>query len=342
MKVIKYCEEFREKWEDFVLDTPEAANYHQIGWKEVIEKSFGHKTYYLMCMENDIVIGIFPLVFLKSLFFGRFIVSLPFFNYGSVLCSNEKARKMLLDEAIRIAKSVKASHIENRDKKDKVFDLPVKTSKVTLLLPLTSSPDELWKSFKSKLRSQIKRPIKEGMDAHIGGLDELDNFYKVFSINMRDLGTPVYTKNLFKNILYTFPEKTAICTVYLKNNPVGSAFITGFKGTVEVPWASTIREYNYASPNMLLYWNVLKYSCEKGYKLFDFGRSTPDSGTYYFKKQWGAETVQLYWYYWLRQGGALPELNPQNKKFEFLIKIWQKLPVELTKIIGPHIVKGLP
>ncbi len=160
---------------------------------------------------------------------------------------------------------------------------------------------------------------------------------------MRDLGTPVYPKKFFNNILKEFPETTWICTIYTKDEqPVASGVLVGFKEMLEIPWASSLRNYNNYSPNMLLYWGVLKFACEKGYKVFDFGRSTPNEGTYKFKEQWGAKPLQLYWHYWLKNGGHLPELNPKNPKYQIAIKIWQTLPVGLTRLIGPAIVKNIP
>jgi hypothetical protein len=124
--------------------------------------------------------------------------------------------------------------------------------------------------------------------------------------------------------------------------PVASGFLIGFKETLEIPWASSLREYNAQSPNMLLYWTALRFACERGFKTFDFGRSTPGGGTYRFKEQWGAKPVPLYWYYWMRNGGALPELNPNNPKYRSAIALWKHLPVGLTKVLGPFIVRNLP
>ena len=153
------------------------------------------------------------------------------------------------------------------------------------------------------------------MYSNFGREEELDNFYSVFSTNMRDLGTPVYPKKFFRNILDAFPEESQICTIYSKDTvPVASGFLMGYKNNIEIPWASSIRSYNKHSPNMLLYWSLLKFSCKKGYRVFDFGRSTQDGGTYRFKKQWGSKPVQIYWYYWMKNNGNLPVLNLSNPK----------------------------
>ena len=159
---------------------------------------------------------------------------------------------------------------------------------------------------------------------------------------MRDLGTPVYSKNLFKNILNNFPESARIIIIQLNNKPVSAAFLIGYKDKLEIPWASTIKEVNHLSINMLLYWEVLSFAISKKYNFFDFGRSSINAGTYKFKKQWGAQGKESYWHYWLDENTEMPSLNPNNPKYKLVISIWKKLPVSLTRIIGPSIVKNLP
>ncbi len=332
----------REKWDSYVQASEEGTLYHLTGWKEIIENTFGHKTYYIYTEENGKITGILPLVLMKSLLFGRFIISVPFFNYGGICANGENERNALLKYAIEIARKEDAEHIELRHTKKYDFCLSTKESKVCMSLDLPDSSDTLWRGFKSKLRSQLKKPERNGIYARFGGKEEIDNFYDVFVRNMRDLGTPVYPKDFFKNILGTFPKQAIICSVFIDKNPIASGFLLGYKDKLEIPWASSLKKYNKLSPNMLLYWKALQYACEKGYKRFDFGRSTPGEGTYKFKEQWGAKPLQLYWHYWMANGNKLPELNPHNPKFKLAIKTWQKLPLWLTKAIGPSIVKYLP
>jgi len=344
MTVRLYKETDRDRWDKYVMASDQASCYHLIGWKKVIEKTFGHKTYYLLSEDENLEInGILPFVHLKSHLFGSFAVSLPYFNYGGICADREEIGNELLQAATDIARSNGMKHLELRHVQNTVAGLPVKTSKVSMRLSLPLTGEELMKSFPSKLRSQIKRPLQEGMYTQVAGEEELDAFYAVFSQNMRDLGTPVYAKTFFKNILKVFPSNISIYTVYTREKrPVASGFLIGFKDMLEIPWASSLRIFNKLSPNMLLYWSILEFACNHQYKIFDFGRSTPDEGTYRFKEQWGSKPTQLFWHYWMKNGGPLPELNPHNPKYELAIKTWQKLPLWLTKIIGPSIVKNLP
>jgi serine/alanine adding enzyme len=344
MKIHLFDESYREPWDEYVRGNPDSSCYHLTGWKNIIEDTFGHRTWYLLSHDNSgNMNGILPIVHLKSLLFGSFGISMPFLNYGGICADDSEALNGLIREAGLIADVAGMEHIELRHSGNILPDVPVKTSKVTMRMNLPSTVEKLTASFGSKLRSQIKRAVKEGMYAKMGGLAELRNFYHVFSRNMRDLGTPVYPARFFRNILQKFPETTWISTIYdREDRPVASGFLLGFRDTMEIPWASSLKESNRFGSNMLLYSSVLEFACRSGYNVFDFGRSTPGEGTYRFKEQWGAKPEQLYWHYFMKNGGTIPEINPHNPKYTMAIKIWQRLPIGLTKIIGPSVVKNLP
>ena len=330
------------KWDQYVLASEMASVYHLTGWRDVIERSFGHRTHYLMATEGDQILGILPLVFMKSILFGRFLVSLPFFNYGGICANRLDIRQLLMQEAIGLAKRENASHIELRHAAPCDLGLQSKTAKVAMILDLPSSSEALWNAFRPKLRSQIRRAEREGMQVQLGGVELLDGFYGVFSTNMRDLGTPVYSRTFFKTILETFPSAAKILTVLYRQTPVASGFLVAAKGKVEIPWASSLRQYNPLAPNMLLYWHALKNACDWGYAEFDFGRSTIESPTYKFKQQWGARPLQLYWHYWLSHPSFFPEISPRNPKYALLIAAWKRLPLSLTTLLGPLIVRSIP
>ena len=343
MQVRLYNPADKNKWDDYVKRSNGSTLYHYSGWKTVIEKTFGHKTFYLMAADaHNEINGILPLVHMKSFIFGNFMVSMPYLNYGGVCADNNYVQDMLQNEAINIAQRMNAEYIELRHSRAIENGLMTKCSKVSMHLELPASHEALWSQFPSKLRSQIKKPQRDGLVARIGKEEEIESFYNVFSLKMRDLGTPVYPRTFFKNILEEFKKSAWICSVYKDEEPVASGFLFGFKDRLDIPWASSKREYDRFNPNMLLYWNSLKFACENGYRIFDFGRSTPGEGTYKFKEQWGAKPIQLYWHYWLRDGGPLPELNPKNPKYQMAIKIWKILPVTVTKFIGPKVVKNIP
>jgi serine/alanine adding enzyme len=330
-------------WDHFVLSHPHASGYHTLAWRGVISKVFGHRTYYLMARdEGGMVQGVLPLVLTKSPMFGCFLTSMAFFNYGGVLADRAEVRLALQAEAAKTAKHVGAAHIELRQAEPIETDWPGRTRKVSMRLALPTDYDTLLKAFPSKLRSQIRRAQKGGMESRIGGEELLEDFYRVFARCMRDLGTPVYEKGFFQSIIETFPKEVRLCVVSLKGAPLAAGLLYGFRSTLEIPWAASDKRFNRLAPNMLLYSTTLEFACRNGFKEFDFGRSSVDSGTYRFKEQWGAKPVQLNWYYWLRESGPLPELNPQNPKYALAIRMWQQLPVSMTTMLGPMIAKYLP
>jgi FemAB-related protein (PEP-CTERM system-associated) len=330
-------------WDAYVRSHPLATNYHQYAWREVIEKSFGHQAYYFAARNSsDKICGLLPLAYIKSSIFGRYLVSLPYFNYGGMLSDGDEISEYLCQESRKVLEGLHADYVEFRHHDVPLSGLATKQHKVTMILDLKENDEEQWRTLDAKVRNQVRKAEKSGLEAVSGHLEMLDGFYEVFCRNMRDLGTPVYGENFFRNILNNFPDTTRIISVKLEGKTVASGILTWFKGSLEVPWASSIKDYREKCPNNLLYWEAIKFAIRNGARKFDFGRSTPGEGTYRFKKQWGAKPVQLYWQYLLAKGKRLPELNPSNPKFSLAIKLWQQLPVAVTKAFGPRIVKNIP
>lgn len=329
-------------WDHYVNQHPNACAYHQYAFKRVIEKAFGHGTHYLAARSSQgTIVGVLPCVHLNSRIFGNYMVSVPFFNYGGALADNEDIEKALMQALAPIAETTGASHIEYRDTKPRT-GMQQKTGKNSLVLALPEKAEILWQDIGTKVRAQIKKAESFDLEFRSGKAELLDDFYRVFSINMRDLGTPVYSKSFFATLLAQLDLNTTLCIVYRNRQPISCGFLLGYRNTLEIPWASTLRRANAWNANMFMYWHILKLAIERGFAFFDFGRSTRDAGTFKFKQQWGAQPQQLYWHYWLKDQAELPELNPDNPKFALAIAIWQRMPVWLTQIIGPHLVKNLP
>jgi len=343
------------------------------GWRDVIHRTYGHATYYLMAIDEEMdatprraeklrhsvegILGVLPVVHFKHAIFGNFLVSLPFVDGGGILASCREAEDILLSEVIRLGREVGAARIELRqerilapcDKKDAFcsegsrvpLKLTTRSDKVRMLLNLPKSSEMLMKSFKSRLRSQITKPLKEGMTSRAGGAELLEDFYKVFLVNMRDLGSPVHSVQLMRHVLGEFSERSRIFVVYKSEEPVASALVVGLDKVLRNPWASSLRKYASLSPNMLLYLRMLEYACDNGYRVFDFGRSTRGEGTFKFKEQWGAVPAPLHWYLMSPDGKPIDAEKPATQGFERAAHYWKKLPLVVTKIIGPRIRKHI-
>ena len=294
--------------------------------------------------------AILPMVLIRGPLFGSFLVSLPYLNTGGVICSaacsdqdREVYCRALIGQAVEQADQLNVRFLELRNEKAQLHSSLTESnsSKVHMRLPLTATVEELWRSFTPKVRNQIRKGQKGGLTVEWGGLELSRDFYAVFSHNMRDLGTPVYGISLFEQIASQFADEAEFCVVRSGRQALSAAILLHGLGVTEVPSASSLRAYNSSNANMLMYFHLLQRSIERRQQLFDFGRSSPDSGTYRFKQQWGARPAGAVWQYYIRRG-TREDMRPDNVKYRWLIRVWQRLPVSVTRLIGPAIVRGIP
>ena len=329
----------RGDWEQFVNGREDEAGYHAWDWQRVFENAFGHRCVYLMARRGDAVAGVLPLVQIKSRLFGNSLTSLPFLNYGGVVADTAEAAAALVARARSEAAARRCKHVELRHVAAQFPDRPCKRHKVSMRLALGP---HMWDGLDRKVRNQIRKAEKSGLTIERGGQSLVPDFYKVFARNMRDLGTPVYSRRLFEEVMQAFPERSQLHVVRLSGEPVAAGFTYRTRSMVQLPWASSIREFNPLCPNVLLYWDAIQYAQGLGAAMFDMGRSTPNEGTFKFKAQWGAQPVPLHWEYELLTEREMPNVSPANPKFQLAIALWQKLPLALTTRVGPMIVRAIP
>jgi FemAB-related protein (PEP-CTERM system-associated) len=327
-----------QSWNDFVASRPNASGYHSWEWRRVFQRAFGHEPIYLVARLGSDIRGVLPLVQINSVLFGRSLTSLPFLNYGGVVALDEAAAGSLSTAAATVARERRCRHVELRHVARQFPALPCKQHKVTMFLDLAPG---MWERLDRKVRNQIRKAQKSGLTSEVGGAELLPDFYAVFARNMRDLGTPVYSRSFFAEVMDAFPERARVHVVRLNRQAVGAGLSFRTGTTIEVPWASSIRDYLALCPNHLLYWGVLEFATEGGCALLDFGRSTPGEGTFKFKEQWGAHPVSLHWEYpWV--GGGIPNVHPTNPRFSAAVSVWKKLPLAAATWIGPRLARGIP
>ncbi len=289
------------------------------------------------------MVGILPLTLVAGHLFGRFLVSQPFVNYGGILADDPAVAFALAEKAGELRQELSAKCVELRLTNHSGASLPSRENhKVSMLLDLPDTPDQLWSGFKDKVRNQVRKARKCSLTVRNGGEELLDDFYHVFCVNMRDLGTPVYAKSFFGAVLRRFSGQTAILGVYRAGRCIAAGITYGYGTTLQMPWASSLLSHRDACPNHLLYWDALSMGSEKGFACFDFGRSTHGSGPWRFKKQWGARELPLHWEFILAQGEPLPDLSVSNTKFRLAIAVWKRLPLRMANFLGPKIVRGIP
>jgi FemAB-related protein (PEP-CTERM system-associated) len=327
----------------FVREGPVVELSRHPRWLRVLEKGLGHVPYCLEASENGETTGLLALAYVESYLFGKYLVSMPYLNYGGVLADDEAVGHVLIDRAVELADRLNVRRLELRH--EQRFEHPRlghnRTDKVQMRLDLPGSVAQLEKGLNGKVRNQVKKGSNNGLSVSWGGRDLLTDFYSVFSENMRDLGTPVYSQRLFASMLEEFPDRAELCVIRQGTRPVAGAVLLHGWGVTEVPSASSLRAFNSTCANMLMYYQLLVRAVERGQDMFDFGRSTPGGGTYKFKEQWGAQPYGAEWQSYLR-AGCLEETRPDNPRYQWRIRMWQRLPLWLAGMLGPWIVRGIP
>jgi FemAB-related protein (PEP-CTERM system-associated) len=328
-------------WDSLVSELGGGTYAHLWGWREVMRGALGHESWAWSAVDGGgRVQGILPLVRVRSRLFGDYLVSMPFINYGGPLGTPE-AREALGAHAREEARRLGVDLLELRSRTPVPGDLVRSDRKVTVLKELPETSEELWeKGLKAKLRSQVRRPMKEGMSASFGP-ELLGDFYDIFAVTMRDLGTPVLPRSFFESILMHLGEHAVICVVAHEGRPAAAGFGFAMGDALEITWAGALRELSRKAPNMLLYWAMMEESIRRRVAFFDFGRCTPGSGTHRFKRQWGGEDHPLPWAVWSASGVAATP-TPTGRKMELATRAWSRLPVGVTRVLGPRLSRSIP
>lgn len=332
-------------WDSFVRQHPQGLAYHQFAWNQAVNEAYHFEGQYLLAEENQTVVGVLPLILCQSPPLKYKYVSLPFCDVGGVLASNAFAKKQLLEHALVLAREHKVGTVEIRSQVtgdenpgDSNFQ-----QKVRMVLELPDNSEQLLANLKAKVRSQVKKPQRDGLTTQIGGIELIDDFYAVFIRNMRDLGSPVHSRAWILAVLKHFgPQQSRVAVVFLPNGlPAAAGILLLHPATVTNPWSSSLRIYKHLNPNMLLYWAMLAYATDSGFPRFDFGRSTPGGGTHKFKQQWGAQEVPLEWSDILE--GRTIETGTNNSCVRPIVeKVWSRLPLSMTTLLGPRIRRYIP
>ncbi len=343
MKTILLEKTDYDKWDEFILSSPEGSFGQLHGWEKVYEV-YGYKSFPIAAIDDSgRIIGVLRLFLMKDILGKKYLISNPFLSYGGVCADSETTKANLIQKAQEIAVQQQVEYIEIRQLAASVADnLPTKNDYVTMMLKLDKDEDFVWKkSLTTKVRNQVRKAIKSGLTVDFGK-EYFDDLYRVLSVNFRDLGTPLHSKAFFRKILKEFNKSSGIIVAKYNGKVIAGMLYIHFNNVFYNPWAASLREYNKLCPNNIIYWEAIKYACKNGFDYFDFGRSTTAQGTLKFKKQWGTEQVPLYYQYSLNKAKAISKTNAvDNNKYQLAINIWKKLPLTISNTLGPIAVRYL-
>lgn len=327
-------------WDALVARCPESTFCHLAAWREIMADALGHETPYLVAVDDvGNWQGVLPLVRVRSPLLGHYLISMPFLNAGGPIGTSD-AVTGLAKQATALARDLGVDLVELRTRLPLCSTLRVVQRKITVLLELPGSADELWGAFPSKLRSQIRRPMKEGLEARFGP-EQREAFYGVFARNMRDVGTPVLPRGLFERIAATFPHLVMFGTVCRGAEVLAAGCGFVWHGEFEMTWASAVRERRRLAANMLLYWAFMRQLVDRGVRVFNFGRCSPGGSTHRFKQQWGGTDVPLPWAQWSARGVTTPPTT-ERPVFRVASAMWRRLPLVVANRLGPLIARKLP
>jgi FemAB-related protein (PEP-CTERM system-associated) len=332
----------QSSWDAYVLMHLNGTAYQLFAWGKAVELAYGFQRIYLLAEYEGKVCGVFPVIDFRVPLFDSRLISLPYCDAGSVLADNDEIAQALWEKILAFA--------EERHCRWKIrsnFPIPFagenQTDKVRMVLELPENSEQLLAQLKSKLRSQVNKPLRDGLAARIGAVDLVPDFYSVFAENMRNLGSPVHSRKWIEAIVEAYKERVRVAVVYTSNGiPAAAGIILLHSTTVSIPWASSLKRYNQLNPNMLLYWTLLAFAADNGFKRFDFGRSTPGEGTWRFKEQWGAVPQPLFWYELNRKGRNFQPgkgISDSSKKRRLAAALWSRQPSACANWLGPRIRK---
>lgn len=330
-----------QRWDRFVDSCADGSFFHRVGWQSVIHDSFGHATHYLQALDaQDGLRGVLPLAHVKSRLFGSSLVSLPFASFGGIAADHDQARDALQSAAVALAQRLDVAHLELRNVKRQQSDWPTQDLYVAFRMPIPPVLDDKMLAIPQKRRNMVRKAIKLGL--HAVRDDTVANFFPAFAINARDHGTPTLPRSWFERIARAFGDDCRILSVRnAEGLTVSSIMCFWHKGVVMAHYAGERPEARGTAANDLKYWELMRWARDRGFGVFDIGRSKKGTGSYEFKRLWGFEPVQLHYQYHLLKRDGIPQNNPNNPKYKRVIRAWQRLPMPVANLIGPWLVRSL-
>lgn len=328
------------RWDAFVMACPEATFFHRAGWQKIMREVFHHDTYFLYAEQDGDWQGVLPLGHVKSWLFGNALVGLPFAVYGGVAALNPQAVEALEHEAQQIAQQLGVAHLETRNVCARHADWPTQDLYVTFRKAIQPEEEANLKAIPRKQRAMVRKGIKQGLVSALDG--GVERFFALYADNVHRHGTPAMPKRYFSALRAEFGADCEVLTVSsAEGRPLSSVLSFYFRDEVLPYYAGDDEAARDLAANDFKYWELMRLACQRGLKVFDYGRSKQGTGSYAFKKNWGFEPETLHYEYCLYKRDGIPQNNPSNVKYKFLIETWRRLPLGVANWLGPFVVRNL-
>ncbi|HKZ08159.1 MAG TPA: FemAB family XrtA/PEP-CTERM system-associated protein [Methylomirabilota bacterium] len=329
------------EWDAFVRASGRGSPFHLLAWKRAVQSAFGHRPHYLMATRGGGLEGVLPLFEVRGLLGGRALVSVPYAVYGGICAEASPAREALLGAATERARRVGAKYVELRHRVGQQMDLPTKSLYVTFSRPISSSEEQNLEAIPRKQRRMTRQGVKHGLRAEIG-LQHLDRFYDIYAASVHNLGSPVFPRRLFHALVAEFGKECELLSVWRNDGMVAGVLTLLYEDHALPYYGGALREALPFAVNDFMYWELMCHVAGAGYRVFDFGRSREGTGAYNFKRHWGFEPQPLPYQYALLDGATMPNMSPSNPKMRLAVEGWKRLPLPVTRRLGPFLTRFLP
>ena len=331
-----------EEWDEYVNAHADSCVFQTFAWRNVVTSTYGHQPFYLMVKRGAQVCGVLPLFLINSRLFCRVLATCPYASTGAICADDVEAARALLEKAIQLARERYVGYLELKSTTISDCDLLQRHTDFMDYRLVLDDPDNLWtKRLKGRARTALRKADSFQL-TYSRGHEFIDDFYHIVSINMRRLGTPVHAKSFYQCILSSFGRRADICVARYKTIPISTLLTVRHREEVSVLYASSLSDYWHANPNEFIYWKAIKDAYSSGATIFDFGRSLAGSGQAKFKESWGPEAKPLYYEYFLNRCKTIPRIHQSNPRYQLATSVWRHMPLGLTRLLGPHLIKSIP
>jgi len=325
------------EWDAFVEHSSEASFFHLSGWRGVIEQAFAHKTFYLCARRHGNICGVLPLTQVKSSLFGNALISNAFCVQGGVAAMDDETSDALRSQAVEIAKALGVGCIEFRSAQQSPGWQTRNDRYASFRRPIEPETEKNLKAIPRKQRAVVRKAITSGLRSEID--DSTDRLHHIYAASVRRLGTPVFSRRYFRLLKERFGPACDVVTVTANEQPIASVMNFYFRDEVLPYYGGGLEVARSLGGNDFLYWEVMRRAAERGFRSFDFGRSKVDTGAYHFKCNWGFEPIPLCYEFLPIRDRLIPDVSPLNPRYRIAVNLWRRLPLAVTKILGPPIVR---
>jgi len=342
VRVLPFDDRRAAEWDSFVLAHPEGSFFHQTAWKRVMERTYSYRARYFYAERQGQITGIAPAFLVSNWITGRYLISLPFAVYGGICASDAQTKEALLARLEELAEAERVDHLELRNRGGgPLANYHAIDRYATFTMPLVPDTTALYNAFPKDIRYMIRKGEKAGLQVR-HGFEELDAFYRLMTVNLRRLGTPAFPRDLFENLIQEYPGQVDLVVLYSKGKPISGGMTFLFRDSAQPYYVGAEEDAKAVGANNFLWWQMIKFAAESGFAEFDFGRSKKDSGNYEFKKKWKPTIESLDYQIRLVRRDSVPNFSPTNSKFKLMGNVWKKMPLSLTRVVGPQIVRFFP